>query len=243
MSHSEIAPHSDRSAIEPLVQRSRAEIIDRYRRFRAVNIRHNSGALKCLSSEALMEQARRLGLARGRTLILGSEDELALVYDLSLYARQGGRKRPLDRYAASQRFPHDSDEARVVDAMLAARFALICVERRHPEAGLIVRDLIREEEFWLVDEGMELSAPIGLKMATRVFSPDHFHMTAGVMIPLDGDLLRNALERRPLLLRMSLDQTAEDRRFAEAIYREAIRAGVMERVRFQDPPGLAGAAA
>ena len=68
-------------------------------------------------------------------------------------------------------------------------------------------------------------------------------MAAGVIIPLDGDLLRNALERRPLLLRMSLDQTAEDRRFAEAIYREAIRAGVMERVRFQDPPGLAGAAA
>ena len=108
-----------------------------------------------------MEQARRLGIARGRTLILGSEDELTLVCDLSLYARQGGRKRPLDRYAASQRFAQDSDEARVLDAMLAARFALIRVERRHPEAGLIVRDFMREEEFWLVDEGMESSAPIG----------------------------------------------------------------------------------
>ena len=55
--------------------------------------------------------------------------------------------------------------------MLAARFALICVERRHPEAGLIVRDLIREEEFWLVDEGMESSAPIGLKIGdARLFA-------------------------------------------------------------------------
>jgi hypothetical protein len=33
------------------------------------------------------------------------------------------------------------------------------------------------------------------------------------------------------------------RAFAEAIYREAIRAGVMERVRFQDLPGLADAVA
>jgi len=169
MSHSEIAPHSGRLAIEPLVKRSRAEIIDRYRRFRAISRSHNSGALKCLSTEALMEQARRLGILRGRTLILDTEDELALVYDLALYARQGGRKRPLDRYAASQRLAPDSDEARVLDAMLAARFALIRVERRHPEAGLIVTDLMREEEFWLVDEGMESTAPFGFKMATRVY--------------------------------------------------------------------------
>jgi hypothetical protein len=243
MSHSEIAPQSSRSANEPIAQRSRAEIIDRYRRFRAVSTRHNSGALKCLSSEALMEQARRLGIARGRRLILDTEDELALVFDLALYARQGGRKRPIDRYAASQRLAPDSDEARVLDAMLAARFALVRVERRHPEAGLMVRDLMREEEFWLVDEGMESTAPVGFKMATRVYSPDDFHMAAGVFVPLGSLLLISAFQRRPLLLRMHLDEAAEDRRFAEAIYREAIRAGVMERVRFLDPPGLAGEAA
>ncbi len=242
MSYSEIAPQPGRLANEPPAQRSRAQIIDRYRRFRTISIRHNRGALKCLSSEALMEQARRLGLTRGRTLVLGVEDEFSLVCDLALYGRQGGRKRPLDRYAASQR-PSDSDEARVLDAMLAARFVIVRVERRHPEAGLIVSDLMREKEFWLVDEGMEATAPIGLRMATRVFSPDEFHMAAGVFVPLDGALLRSALERRPLLLRMSLEEVAEDRRFAEAIYREAIRAGVMERVRFQGPTGLAGAAA
>jgi len=68
-------------------------------------------------------------------------------------------------------------------------------------------------------------------------------MFAGVFGPLEGVLLMSALDRRPVLLRMDLDEAVEDRRFAEAIYREAIRAGVMERVRFQDPPGLAGAVA
>ena len=243
MSHSEIAPQSGRLANEPLVPRSRAEIIDRYRRFRAISRSHNGGAFKCLSSQAFMEQARRLGIARGRTLILNTEDEFTLVCDLALYARQGGRKRPLDRYAASQRLSPDSDEARVLDAMLAARFALIRVERRHPEAGLIVSDLMREKEFWLVDEGLESTAPVGFKMATRVYSPESFHMTAGVSVPLGGGLLMSALARRPLLARMDLHEAAGDRRFAEAIYREAIQSGVMERVRFQDPPGLAGAAA
>jgi hypothetical protein len=239
MSLSEIAPQSSRPAIEPLVQRSRAEVIDRYRKFRAISRRHNSGAVKCLSSEAFMEQARRLGIVRGRTLILNTEDELTLVNDLALYARQGGRKRPLDRYASSQRLSSHSDEARVLDAMLAARFALIRVERRHPEAGLIVSDLTRGEEFWLVDEGMEATVPVGFKIATRVYAPEDFHMTAGVFVPLDGLLVMSALERRPLLLRMDRDEAVDDRRFAEAIYREAIRAGVMERVRFQDLAGSA----
>ena len=53
----------------------------------------------------------------------------------------------------------------------------------------------------------------------------------------------SALTRRPLLSRMNADEAGQDRRFAEAIYREAIHAGAMERVRFQDPPGFAGAAA
>jgi hypothetical protein len=243
MSHAEFAPQSGRSANEPPVQRPRAEIIDRYRRLRAVSTGHNRAALKRLSTEALMEQARRLGLARGRTLLLGVEDELTFVFDLALYARHGERKRHIDRYAASQRLQSDSDEARVLDAMLAARFTLVRVERLHPEAGLIVSDLIREKELWLVDEGLESTAPLGSAMATCVYSPDDFHMTAGVLVPLEGALLRSALERRPLLMRMGLDEAVEDRRFAEAIYQEAIRAGVTERVRFEDPPGLAGAAA
>ena len=243
MTHLEIAPQPSVPAIEPLAQRSRAEIIDRYRRFRAINRTHNNGALKFMSSETLMELARRLGILRGRKLILASEDELALVNDLAFYGRQGGRKRPLDRYASSQRLPSDSDEARVLDAMLAARFVLIRFERRHPEAGLIVTDLLRDEEFWLVDEGMEASMPVGFKIATRVFSPEDFHMATGAFVPLEGAILMSALTRRPLLSRMNADEAGQDRRFAEAIYREAIHAGAMERVRFQDPPGFAGAAA
>ena len=98
-----------------LAPQSRAEILDRCQRFRAISKKHNSGALKHLSTEALLEQARRLGIARGRQLILNNEDEFPLLYDLALYARRGGRQRPLDRYAAWQRLSPDSEEARVLE--------------------------------------------------------------------------------------------------------------------------------
>ncbi len=77
--------------------------------------------------------------------------------------------------------------------MLAARFVLIRFERRHPEAGLIVTDLLSDEEFWLVDEGIEASMPVGFKIATRVFSPEDFHMAAGAFVPLEGAILMSAL--------------------------------------------------
>ncbi len=236
MSNREIAPQSDRPA-----PRSRAEILDRYRRFRAISVTHNSGAMKRLTHDALIEQARRLGIVRGRTLLLNTEDELSLVSDLATYGRHPGRKRPVDRYAASQRLASGSEEALVLDAMLAARFAILRVKARHPEAGLIMTDAIREEEFWLVDQSMDSSAPVGFMMATRVFSPQGFHMTAGVMIPLTGPLLASALASRPVLGRMSMREAVDDRRFAEALYREAMRSGATERVRYQELPGLAGA--
>jgi hypothetical protein len=39
--------------------------------------------------------------------------------------------------------------------MRRVRFSIIIFARRHPVAGLIVKDLFRRVELWLVDEGLE----------------------------------------------------------------------------------------
>ncbi|HEX4081035.1 MAG TPA: hypothetical protein VHX61_19400 [Rhizomicrobium sp.] len=214
--------------------RSRAEIISRYRRFRAISKTHANGAFQYMAREVFCDQARRLGIANGKTFILDNIDELAFANDLALYGRQGARKRPLDRYAAAQCFPSDSAEALVLQAMLGARFVLIRVERYHPAAGLMVTDLARNEEFWLLDEGLEKTAPPGWRAATRVYAPEDFFMTSGISIPLDGALLRGALASRPHLLDSDMEEAINDRRFAEALYREAIQSGATDRIRFQD---------
>lgn len=60
-------------------------------------------------------------------------------------------------------------------------------------------------------------------------------MAVSVFVPLDSALLAGALAFRPHLLRTNTDELIEDRRFAEAIYREAIKTGLTEQVRFEDP--------
>ncbi|MGD0026959.1 MAG: hypothetical protein ABSC37_20455 [Xanthobacteraceae bacterium] len=216
---------------------SREAVLARYRYLREISMRHHSNVMKCLSKDAIFHHARRLGLADGNTLILDSMDELTLAFDLAIYTAGAGRSRAIERYARSAQLAQASDEALVLEAMCNARFAIVLVQRRHQSAGLIVTDLFRNVELWLVDEGLEMSLPAGTAFATRYYAPDRFVMTAGVGMPVDFVLLTSALDSAPQLLRKSQAEAIEDRRFAEAVYRAAIGDGIMEKVIFQDPVG------
>jgi hypothetical protein len=120
--------------------------------------------------------------------------------------------------------------------MCNARFAIVLVQRRHPSAGLVVTDLFRKSELWLMDEGLETT------FATRYYAPDRFVMTAGVGMPVDLALLTSAFESLPQLLRKSRAEAIEDRRFAEAVYRAAIQDGIMEGISYESPAGAGEAA-
>ena len=226
------------NAVEsPASSPSRGEVLARYRQLREISKQHISDAMKFLSPDAILYHARRLGLARGKTVVLDDMDELTLAYDLAIHTAPDGRSRAIDRYARSARFTPGSDEALMLEAMCNARFAVVIVQRRHPSVGLIVSDVFRNCELWLVDEGLEISLSAGTAFATRYYSPDRFVMTAGVGMPIDRDLLTSAVESVPQLLRKSHGEAIEDRRFAEAVYRAAIADGLMAGIAYRDPPG------
>lgn len=221
----------------------RGEVLARYRHAREMGMRHHSEILHRLTQTAILRQARRIGLADGKALILGSMDELTLAFDLAIYTAPPGRTRAIDRYARSVQLASGSEEALMLGAMCNARFAVLEMQRRHDAAGLIVTDLFRNIDLWLVDEGLEMSMPEGTLYATRYYKPDRFAMTAGVGVPVDLALLRRVLKSVPPLLRKSRTDIIEDCRFAEAIYRIAIAEGIMENLELRDPTGTTGAAA
>lgn len=213
---------------------NRDAVLARYRALREIATLHHSNVMDFVSKDAIFQSARRLGLAEGKTLILDSIDELTLAFDLTIYTAPVDRSLAVDRYARSARLARGSDEAIVLEAMRQARFAVLSVQRRHPSVGLIVNDPIRETDLWLIDEGLEISAPEGTAFATRYLAVDSFVMTAGVVVPLDRLAFARALASAPLLLRKSPADAIQDRRFAEAVYRGAIEDGTMERVVYRD---------
>jgi hypothetical protein len=214
---------------------SREEILTRYRDLREISKRHQTEAVRFVPHSALLDQARRIGLAIGKTLVAESMDELTLAFDLALYTAPPGRSRGIERYARSAAVPPGSDDQGVLQAMCQARFSVWQVERRHETAGLIVQDLMREESLWLVDEGLEQTAAEGMSLAMRVITPEAFAMTCGVIVPVDAMLLDEVFEEVLGRIRGVADAIANDRRFATAIYRRAVLDGLMDQVGLIDP--------
>jgi hypothetical protein len=216
---------------------TRTEILERYRHLRAISTHHQNAALKFVSNSTLTEHAKRLGLMVGRTLVVDSEAEMTLAFDLAVYTAREGRSTAVDRYAQAQPPAPGSDEELVLDVMRHARFSIWRIERRHEEAGLIVLDLLREQEVWLVDENMEANAPDGTGFAARLFEPESFAMTAGVVVPTTRKVMERVLHNARAWQHETREHLARDPRFAMAIYRAAIKAGIMADVAFAPAGG------
>ena len=219
-----------------MAEMSREEVLTRYRHLRAISTRHHTEAMNFFSRPALLEQARHLGLAVGETLAAESFDELTLAFDLAIHTARPDHTRAVDRYARAAQLQPGSDEALVLEAMRQARFSLWRVERRHQVVGLVVRDLLRQDEVWLVDEALERSAPEGMVAAMRLCTPDAFAMTCGVIVPVDRGLIEEVLAEVLPRVRGSPDRVANDHRFATAVYRTAVARGLMAQVGFEEAP-------
>jgi hypothetical protein len=207
---------------------SREEVLTRYRRLREISKRHQTEVVRYVPHSALLDQARRIGLAVGKTLVAESMDELTLAFDLALYTAPPGRSRGIERYARSAAVPAGSDDEVVLQAMCQARFSVWQVQRRHKVVGLVVQDLMRENSLWLVDESLEQTAPEGMSVAMRVIMPEAFAMTCGVIVPVDAMLLDEVFEEVLGRIRGEADAIANDRRFATTIYRMAVLEGPMD---------------
>ncbi len=211
------------------------DILDHYRRLRAISTQHHSAALGHLSRHAIMEQAKRLGLAHGQVLLDATEEEMTLAFDLAVHTARPGRTRTIDRYAKAARLPPNSEEAHTLQAIRNARFSIWRLECRHEAAGIMVTDLLHERETWLVDEGLTSSGKPGLAFASRLFWPATFAMTCGVAVPLNPALIEDVMLDGLAWLRHSdPDQLADDSRFAAEVYRAAIGVGIMDQVAYRE---------
>jgi hypothetical protein len=197
-----------------MAEMGRPEILARYRHLRAISTHHHNEALRFVPHPALMEQARRLGLTVGKMLVAESLDEVTLAFDLSLYTAPPGRSRGIDRYARSAPRVPGSDEEVMLQALRRARFSVWQVERLHETAGLVVQDLMRQEEVWLVDESLEQTARPGMVLAMRLSAPKAFAMTCGVVVPVDAVTLEEVFDTMLERLHGDADTIANDRRFA-----------------------------
>jgi hypothetical protein len=118
--------------------------------------------------------------------------------------------------------------------------AILLIEQRHDTVGLIATDILRNSKVWLLDVGLESSMDDGELIATRLLTPGPFSMTAGVNVPFEIEMLEPVCMLLPQRIGNSkLSRIAEDRRFAEAVYKVGLADGVMDRLAYLDLPDRA----
>ena len=206
----------------------RAEVLPRYRRLRELSREHGNAIIKKLPKKTLLDCGKRIGLVRRKTFIASSMEEIMLAIDLAVYSPRSARISPVDRYRRTSKFANHSEDDLMLDAMCGSRFSLFFVKRRHLAAGLILEDLLRQQEVWLMDEGFEQTLPDGSALASRVTKPDAFYMTTGAAIPMTLETLEDVAAVFP-----SADASLSggtNIRFIETVYRSAVTRGLMDMV-------------
>ncbi len=212
---------------------TRDEILDRYQRYRQACTAMQTAALGAVSTPSLLATAKRLGLSDGKHLVADSDDDLVLVFDLALHTAPRGRRRAIDRYAASHT-PVSEDEAAVLAALRDTRFSLFRVSGKHAPAGIRLEDLLRGGETWLVDVGLEASAKPGAVLAMRLATPDAFAISCGVAVPIDEDTLEEIFDIFTDGGELDdLAPLADEPLFAQTVYQTALDLGLTDSVSYR----------
>jgi len=103
--------------------------------------------------------------------------------------------------------------------MCRARFSLWRIARRHDICGLVLDDLLRQAETWLVDEELKKSGTAGMCFASRVYKADQFAMTSGVIVPIDRPMLEVVLADGRARRYSDAERVAGDTRLAATVPR------------------------
>jgi hypothetical protein len=202
---------------------TREEVLVAYRPIRAAVRRVLREAVRTCSRADLTRAAKQLGLwDEGR--IVADEDATEMLADVALFEPNQRGRRAFDRFldAEARRLaPADLEVAR---RMAGAFFSIFRLAARHEAAGVRLEDLLEaDRQLWLVDEGLETSAPDGLVFGMRLFDAGPFHAGFGIVAPADQETVEFAVEARARGARSPFRHS-----LAATLYGDGLRAGTAD---------------
>ena len=206
-----------------------------YREIRGMITEWQTAALNAVPSTTLMEHAKRIGLARDGMLVPGAPPEMTFMFDLASHTAKEGRSRAIDRFAKQRGLAEGSREATVMNAVRNALFTVWQIEGPNETAGIMARDVLRQQSFWLMDEWLAKTAKKGDRFVARLADLGEYRVSCGVIVPVSDTVFQIAATDARNIKAPNVEALLQDRRFAETFYKAAIQGGVMRGVAFRDP--------
>lgn len=215
-----------------------------YKRLRKGAPGLTSAIVKCLSKLAIMDSAKKLGLRKGKTLILENLHEMDVFMDYCIYSYRKGGKNAIQRYIDRCDPAEESDEWILLRAMLHSHYSIFQVRAIERGKGLTLFDLLCGEDILLFDVGLSNTATQGMMFAGRILPLGAYYMTSGAFIPLNRVLVERTVVPSAERLLSKVNRRTEsvitpddEDRFSTEIIRAALRDGMMERIAYTEIAG------
>jgi hypothetical protein len=161
-----------------------------YQRYRQTGRELNHKIIEAtVDRETVDYAAKRLGLRKGRQLVLDSEDDLSVLMDFALYEYRSEGKNAVERYHEEIE-GSSSIEQELLEAMVTSSTSLFRVEAVSRETySLRLCNLVSiGDEITLVDIGFSQSVVVGFLLFLRPISLENYSMTSGVVFAFPGDM-------------------------------------------------------
>ncbi len=202
---------------------TRTEALAAYGPIRAGIQRILKAALHACNDADWKRAAKQVGAWSNDRIEVEDESAIDMIADVALFEANQRGKRAYDRFLAAQGSDLEAADLDLANRMRDARFSVFRVAGRHELAGVWLDDVLnRDERMWVLDQGLEASAPDHFELGMRLFDAGPFHAGFGIVVPADeetaGFCAQAAARGNRLPVRHSLAATL----YADAIWADTI---------------------
>jgi len=207
----------------------RNEALRLYRPTRAGIQRVLKAAVRACNAADWKRAASQLGVWSDARIEMPDESALDMVADLGLFEPNQRGRRSYDRFLEQQAKDLDPADLELAERMRGAYFSIFRMIGRHELAGVWVDDALNENQrIWILDEGLEASAPIGLEFGLRLFDAGQFHAGFGIVVPSDEGFTQLCIQARRRGERLPVRRSLAASLYAEAIWAETMSSAELE---------------
>jgi hypothetical protein len=217
-----------------------SHLLPRYKHLRQVAMRLNTSLVKTLPRDVLDEGGKRLGMLKGNKLLLDSEDMISVLMDFCIYDVRRQGLNAIERFLAESPPPAGSEDMVLLQAMREARYSLFVIESKESGVSIHVRDLIRDEQLFLMDVNFSQSAPVGLVLAGRIYSPEGIMQSTGATLPVgvlppaQREMILHGLTTHPQGETYRNPSPAQASELAASLIKTCLKLGAGENVRYEE---------
>ena len=175
-------------------------MVPRYQHLRQISKKLTTDLVRTLSQDMILTGGRALGVLKGNTLVINSDELGDILMDYCLYNVHQGGLNAVQLYLAAHRPPIGSDELFLLTAKTQARYSVFLVQEVVKQTGLRLLDLHTNEALFLIDIGMSNTAQKGLCLAGRMIPLGDYWICSGSAIGLTRTDLQSIRSLLPSLL-------------------------------------------